>query len=194
MGRKDATSVQRVCSGLRQLLAAGDIGDREEAAASRFRNDYEFGVHGATDPERRGSGGDAGCYLSARIDARTRSRVAGEAARAAVPGDDRHPCGEQLLVAFLVEGLSLDGVARHLGLVGTGLPSWLPQAAERAVPRERREARQRLSGSARRHLTGDLIAALQAIVEAYHEMDTARRRPRRPAREAAASVAEAVHA
>lgn len=193
VGRSDATRVQRVRSGLRQLLAAGHIGDREEVAASRFRNDYEFGVFGATDPERRGSGGDAGCYLSARIDARTRSRTTGTAARAAVPGDDRHPNGEQLLVAFVVEGLSLDGAARHLGLVSAGLPSWLPGATERTLQREHREARQRLSGAARRRLTGDLITSLQAIVEAYHEMDCARRSGRRrPA--VAPPVQEAAHA
>lgn len=91
--------VQRVLSGLLQLEKAGRIGPAEVSAAIRWRRDYELSVHGARDPEARGSGsGGVDMWMAARVDTATRYRQAAQ---------PLGMLGDSMLRNYVAEGLSL---------------------------------------------------------------------------------------
>lgn len=60
---------QRVQRPVDALRAKGSIGDAEVQAASRYYEDYAFGVHGAEIEQRGGSGGGVDGYSIAQIEA-----------------------------------------------------------------------------------------------------------------------------
>ena len=69
--------IQRELTGLLQLQRAGTIGGAKVAAALRWRASCELSVHGASNPQRSGSGGGGvGMWMVARIDVTTRYRQA----------------------------------------------------------------------------------------------------------------------
>ena len=138
--------VQRLDSGLAQLRRTDKIGDREVAAATRWRGDYELGNFGARDPEKSGSGGGVDGYNISSIDALTRYR----SAKAAVGA-----FGDSLLVAFVSDGLSLNAIARSL-------------EAERLAAEK---AGRPTDGIwSRQDLTGALVVVLTRLGEHYAEI------------------------
>lgn len=137
---------QRADSGLAQLRRTDKIGDREVAAATRWRGDYELGACGARDPAKSGSGGGVDGYIINAIDALTRYR----SAKASVGA-----FGDSLLVAFVSDGLSLNAIARSL-------------EAERSAAEE---AGRHTGGVwSRQDLTGALVVVLTRLGEHYAEI------------------------
>lgn len=101
------TNVLRRGAGLYGLLRSGTITQRHVDAAQRWARDFETGIMGASDPERRGSGGgDIHDMLIARSAAVTRCE------------NVRRSLGRyasDLLVLLVLDGLSLGKIAEHYG-------------------------------------------------------------------------------
>lgn len=146
----DRRPVQRADSGLQQLARSRQIGLSLVVAATRWRSDYELGVHGARDPDKSGSGGGVDGYSIARVDALTRHHKA-----AAAVGR----FGTSLLIAFVVESLSLNSIAADLDA-----------RRQRAI-----DAGRDTGGMwSRQDLTGAVVATLARLGEHYSEIDDAR--------------------
>ena len=99
--------VLRRGAGLYGLLRSGTITQRHVDAAQRWARDFETGIMGASDPERRGSGaGDAHDNLIARAEAVTRCE------------NIRRTFGRyasDILILLVLDGLSLGKIAEHYG-------------------------------------------------------------------------------
>ena len=81
-GKEDTgLPIRRVRSGVRRLWQDGKITSAEMAAAEKWASDHGLGVHGASDPMRRGSScrGDVHSFKVATMDAFTRYREASTA-------------------------------------------------------------------------------------------------------------------
>lgn len=78
VGPEDRTLVQRLRSGSDRLFAAGLIDGAAWNAGAKWRGDCEFGLHGASAPDKKSGDGD-GDYEGARLNALTRYRRACEA-------------------------------------------------------------------------------------------------------------------
>lgn len=103
----DCATVQRVQSGVLALRQSGKIGDAEVAAAERWYADYALAEHGAASPALAGSGGGAGCFLDAQLQAIGNYRAV------------RTGLGEHLdlrLRVYVGEGLSLRKMSAELGI------------------------------------------------------------------------------
>ena len=101
------TNVLRRGAGLYGLLRSGTITQRHVDAAQRWARDFETGIMGATDPERRGSGGgDIHDMLIARSAAVARCESV------------RRTLGcyaSDLLILLVLDGLSLAKISEHYG-------------------------------------------------------------------------------
>lgn len=102
------TNVLRRGAGLYGLLRSGTITQRHVDAAQKWARDFETGIMGAADPERRGSGGggDAHDNLIARSAAVTRCE------------NIRRTLGRyasDILVLLVLDGLSPGKIAEHYG-------------------------------------------------------------------------------
>jgi hypothetical protein len=116
IGDKNAIykSVQRVNSGIDQLLSSGRIDIAEAHSATRWCNDYEYGVHGAKWSEAR-VGGSSDVISRAKSQeysmiSRFEAKEAYDEASAVI---GRY--GDSLLCLFVHHGLSLRAVADKLG-------------------------------------------------------------------------------
>jgi hypothetical protein len=89
------------------LIHSGTLQPRHRAAADRWSADYEFGVHGGRDLEKKGSGG-AG-YDSLTI-ARLQTCNSYLDAKAAVGG-----AGDGILVSILFDRMSVTALAEARG-------------------------------------------------------------------------------
>ena len=117
--------VQRVDSAVSQLVHSGTLQARHQAAADRWTADYQFGVHGARDPEKRGGGGQGYDALTiARLESCNRYLDA----KAAV---GRY--ADELLVAVLHDRLSLTAIAAQRGSQTSRVSGMLVGAMERLV-------------------------------------------------------------
>ena len=163
---KNGRRIQRLFSGLLQLRKSGAITDAEVAAAIRWRSDYELAVEGARDPEVSGTGsGDPGAFMAATVDITTKYRQACQAVGAR---------GDQLLRAYVAQGLSIIEMSRRIS--GDGLPS---RSWQYRISKELSETLFKLSthyynvdivsknGLLPRRLTDAQIAARKAASAAY---------------------------
>ena len=118
--------VLRRGAGLYGLLHSGTITQRHVDAAQRWARDFETGIMGAADPERRGTGGgDIHDMLIARSAAVARCETI------------RRTLGNyasDLLVLLVIDGLSLGKLAEHYGknrqLIKGSIELLLEQLAE----------------------------------------------------------------
>ena len=157
--------VRRVRSGVRRLFQDGRISGAELAACERWAADYGLGVHGASDPQRRGSScrGDIHSFRVACLDAATRHR---EAAKAIGPR------GDYLLTAFVFEGRGLAAVARMLAAAETPEPG---QGASKGVRKEYEGAIARRAQPYTQRIAKDLIEAIQTLTEFYEDRSADKR-------------------
>ena len=107
----DTTVVQRSYGGIQQLFDTGRIGGDQLSASVAWCGDTEFGLHGASAPEKRNMGGGESDYATARLNSLTRLQSARRA---------MGPRRCDLLDAFCVDCLSVRRVAERLeGGAGT---------------------------------------------------------------------------
>lgn len=175
-GEVGGIRVHRLRGGLRELYESGEIDQAAYDAAQRWRGDFEFGVCGATDPERRGGGPDS-CYQSARLAALGRWRRASE-----VIG----PQGVAVLHLFAVECVSLSAASRIVRAARDGR-SWA--WAERVSARADAAPRYAELPAAVRFLRRRLVEALDALGSHYAAEERARRLMQRSRAEARAMLA-----
>ena len=155
----DAVPRSRLRGGLRALYESGAISQEAYDAATRWRRDFELGVHGATDPEKRGGGPDS-CYQTARHAALTRWRTA-----SAAIGDE----GVALMRLFAFECIGFAEASRILRAARDGRAwAWAALDADEqpiyeSLPIDREVLRART------------VQAVEALAAHYAEQDRARR-------------------
>ena len=159
--------VRRVRSGVRRLFQDGKISGAEMAAAERWAGDYGLGVHGASDPMRRGSScrGDIHSFRVACMDAATRHREAATAI------GER---GDMLLTEFAFWGKGLAAMARQQALSET------PEPGEGASKSARKDFEGKVARKAQpytQRLVRELVTTIQTLADFYEEKAADRRQP-----------------
>ncbi|GAN79798.1 hypothetical protein SAMN02746095_02935 [Acidocella aminolytica 101 = DSM 11237] len=102
----DRCGAERIDSGVMALHRNGSLTDSDLHAAERFYADYALAVHGARDSEKTGGGGSPDSMGVAVIHASAALTDAIEAVGS---------YGKAILVAFVVDGLSLAKIAQSRG-------------------------------------------------------------------------------
>ena len=157
--------VRRVRSGVRRLFQDGKITSAEMAACERWASDYGLGVHGASDPMRRGSScrGDVHSFRVACLDAATRNREA-----AGAIGER----GDMLLAEFVFWGKGLAAVCRLLALRET------PEPGEKATKGARKEHEGQVNRKAQPYTQGlvrELVTTIRTLADFYEVKATDRK-------------------
>lgn len=167
-GKEDnGLPIRRIKSGVRRLWQDGKITGAELAATERWASNYGLGVHGASDPMRRGSScrGDVHSSRVSCMDAATRHR---EAALAV----GQH--GDALLIQFVFFGKGLAAIARGLAVSET------PGPGVDAGKTERKDYEGRVARKAQRYtqrLVRELIITIKILSDFYAAKASEQRQP-----------------
>lgn len=163
----NGSPIRRVRSGVRRLFQDNKITGAEMAATERWAGDYGLGVHGASDPLRRGSScrGDIHSFRVACLDAAARHREA-----AATLG----PHGDMLLTEFCFRGKGLAAMARQQALKETPTPG---ETATKAQRKSYEGAVEKKAQPYTQALVRELVATIKALGDFYEARADDKKQP-----------------